>query len=466
MLQQIQNFIRQTPGLNIASRTMRAIGASLKPMTPRSLNGRFVLIIVAPVILIQIISTWLYMERYSQQVTQRLSSAVAGEIAFLIAETEMPGGPINTAELFRLTEVHKNLTIHIKEGATIPTRQPTVFFRFIPNIVRDELENRIGRPIWFDLEKRPSIAEIQVQLDGSVMFVELRRSRIIATNWHNFLVWMVLATAVFLGIALLFLRNQVRAILRLGLAAESFGKGRDVPDFKPGGAREVRNAAKAVIEMRDRINAHVLQRTEMLAGVSHDLRTPITRMKLQLAMLGDTPDIEDMKADLAEMEHMLKDYLEFARGQTGEETALTDVPLVLGEIKASAAARGHKITVVTPATLEIPLRRTAFKRCITNLVNNASSFGKKVTVTAAPSNHGDHKGLTITVEDDGPGIPAHRREEAFQPFHRLDEGRNLDQGGSGLGLAIARDVARAHGGDIELGVSDVGGLKAVVSLPG
>lgn len=460
MLQQIQTFIRDTPGLNIVSRTMRAIGAAIKPITPRSLNGRFVLIIVAPVILIQIISTWLYMERYSQQVTQRLSSSVAGEIAFLIAESKRPG--IDTVQLFRLAALHTNLTIHIEDGATIPTDQPAVFFSFIPNIVREQLESRIERPIWFDLEKRPSMVEIQVQLEGAVMFVELRRSRIIATNWHNFLVWMILATALFLGIALLFLRNQVRAILRLGLAAESFGMGRDVPDFKPGGAREVRNAAAAVIEMRDRINAHVLQRTEMLAGVSHDLRTPITRMKLQLAMLGDTPDIEDMKSDLADMEHMLEDYLEFARGQTGEETAMTDVVQVLNEIQASASARGHEIRIDAPETLEFPLRRTAFKRCVTNLVNNAANFGTEVCLTAAFSSDG----LTITVEDNGPGIPADRRDEAFQPFHRLDEGRNLDAGGSGLGLAIARDVARAHGGDIELGEAGLGGLKATVRLPG
>ena len=461
MIHRIQTFIRQTPGLNIPGHILRAAGALLKPLMPRSLYGRFVLIIVTPILLIQIVSTWLYMERYSQQVTQRLSTAVAGEIAFIIAETEKFGGK-DQRELFRLAAIHKNLTIRIEKDATIPTYQPTVFFKFIPAIMSQQLEAKIQRPIWFDLEKRPSMVEIQVQLDGAVMYVELRRSQIIATNWHNFLVWMVIATALFLTIALLFLRNQVRAILRLGLAAENFGKGRDVPDFKPAGAREVRSAAKAVIEMRDRVNAHVMQRTEMLAGVSHDLRTPITRMKLQLAMLDDTPDIEDMKADLVEMEFMLQEYLDFARGQASENTALTNVSDVLKEIKASAAVRGREIQIEAPGALELPLRRTAFKRCVTNLVNNACNFGTQVTITATR----DDSGITIAVEDNGPGIPPDRREEAFRPFHRLDEGRNLDNGGSGLGLAIARDVARAHGGDIELGQSDLGGLKAVVSLPG
>lgn len=470
MLHQIQNYIRRTPGLNIASKAMRGLGALLKPLTPRSLNGRFVLIIVTPVVLIQIASTWLYMERYSQQVTQRLSASVAGEIAFLIEATQPvqyntgnnKGVLAESADLYRLARIHKNLTVRVEPHAVLPTRQPEVFFSFISAIMREQLETTIRRPIWFDLEKRPSIVEIQVQLDDAVMFVELRRSRIIATNWHNFLVWMVIATALFLGIAILFLRNQVRAILRLALAAENFGKGRDVPDFKPAGAREVRNAARAVIEMRDRVNAHVMQRTEMLAGVSHDLRTPITRMKLQLALLGDTPDIEDMKADLQEMEYMLQEYLDFARGQAGEESVPSDIAAVLEEIKASASIRGFDIEIETPDLPEFPLRRTAFKRCITNLVNNACAFGTEVKITVR---HEDNA-ITICVDDNGPGIPADRREEAFRPFHRLDEGRNLDHGGSGLGLAIARDIARAHGGDIELGVSTLGGLMAVVSLPG
>lgn len=462
MLHQIQDFIRRTPGLNITSKAMRGLGALLKPLTPRSLNGRFVLIIITPVILIQIASTWLYMERYSQQVTRRLSASVAGEIAFLIEEADALADGAATSNLFRLAEKHKKLTVRLEPEATLPTRQPEVFFSFISAIMREQLETIIQRPIWFDLEKRPSIVEIQVQLEDAVMVIELRRSRIIATNWHNFLAWMVVATVLFLSIAILFLRNQVRAILRLGLAAESFGKGRDVPDFKPAGAREVRNAASAVIEMRDRINAHVMQRTEMLAGVSHDLRTPITRMKLQLAMLGASPDIEDMKADLQEMEYMLQEYLDFARGQAGEESAPQDIAAILGEIKTSAHIRGHDIEIEAPMLAEFPVRRTAFKRCITNLVNNASAFGTQVKVSATH----DENGITICVEDNGPGIPAHRREEAFRPFHRLDEGRNLDHGGSGLGLAIARDIARAHGGDIELGDAPLGGLMATVTLPG
>lgn len=441
---------------------MRGLGALLKPLTPRSLNGRFVLIIVTPVILIQIVSTWLYMERYSQQVTRRLSTSVAGEIAFLIEDVDTLTNSADISNLFRLAEKHKKLTVRLEQDATLPSRQPEVFFSFISAIMREQLETIIQRPIWFDLEKRPSIVEIQVQLEEAVMVIELRRSRIIATNWHNFLVWMVVATVLFLSIAILFLRNQVRAILRLALAAESFGKGRDVPDFKPAGAREVRSAASAVIEMRDRVNAHVMQRTEMLAGVSHDLRTPITRMKLQLAMLGDTPDIEDMKADLQEMEYMLQEYLDFARGQAGEESAPANITTILGEIKTSATIRGHDIAIETPVALEFPVRRTAFKRCITNLVNNACAFGTEVKVSVIH----DEYGIAICVEDNGPGIPAARREEAFRPFHRLDEGRNLDHGGSGLGLAIARDIARAHGGDIELEKSVLGGLMATVRLPG
>lgn len=463
MVGRLHEFLRKTPVLSLPEKGFDLLGALLKPIMPRSLNGRFIFIIIAPVILIQIISTWLYMERYSQQVTRRLSNAVAGEIAFLISASEMQGGALDRGELYARAADYEDLTIRIIEENRLPAPRPEGFFKFISSTMRTQLEANIEQPVWFDLEARPSWVEIRVLLEDAVMVVEVRRSRIIATNWHNFLVWMIVAAILFVSIALLFLRIQVRAILRLGLAAESFGKGRDVPDFKPSGAREVRNAATAVIDMRDRIAAHVSQRTEMLAGVSHDMRTPLTRLKLQLAMLGEGPEIEDMKSDIAEMEYMLQEYLDFARGQGTEEATPVRVLDVLDDIRTGAKVKGYEILVTVPEALSFPLKRMAFKRCISNLVNNATNFGRRVEVEAMIDQNG---ALLVTIDDDGPGIPEARREEAFRPFHRLDEGRNLDHGGSGLGLAIARDVAKGHGGDIELMDSPLGGLRAVVTLPG
>jgi two-component system osmolarity sensor histidine kinase EnvZ len=244
-----------------------------------------------------------------------------------------------------------------------------------------------------------------------------------------------------------------------------FGKGRPVPDFKPYGATEVRRAAQAFITMRERIERHVTQRTEMLAGVSHDLKTPLTRMKLALAMMPDDADTRAFKADIAEMEHMLDDYLAFARGEGGEDAEETDLgELVRDTAMAAAKARAaddDRLTVTAPEHVILSVKKAALRRCLTNLVDNALKASRNVAVTLQPGERHTH----IVVEDDGPGIPEDRREEAFRPFHRLDQGRNLQSGGSGLGLAIARDIARAHGGDITLDKSSLGGLKATIRLP-
>jgi two-component system, OmpR family, osmolarity sensor histidine kinase EnvZ len=302
-----------------------------------------------------------------------------------------------------------------------------------------------------------------VKLDDAVMHVLARRSQTYASNSHIFLVWMIGTSLVLLTVAILFLRNQIKPILRLAHAAESFGKGRPMPeDFRPRGAREVRQAAHAFIEMRDRIERHVEQRTVMLAGVSHDLRTILTRFKLQLAMFEETPELEAMRADVDEMQAMLEDYLAFAKGDSGEAIGRVDIGEVLGEVKEQV--HGGKTTIdiaVENAPLLVPVRRHAFKRAIANLVNNAARFADHISVKAAK-----HNGtLTIEVEDDGPGIPEDEREHVFRPFYRLDHARNQDSGSTGLGLAIARDITRIHGGDILLDQSTLGGLKAVLKVP-
>jgi two-component system osmolarity sensor histidine kinase EnvZ len=261
----------------------------------------------------------------------------------------------------------------------------------------------------------------------------------------------------------------VRPIERLARAADSFGKGRAVPDFKPYGATEVRRAAQAFITMRERIERHVTQRTEMLAGVSHDLKTPLTRLKLALAMMPDgeghdaTNEIGPMRHDVEEMEHMLDEYLAFARGEGGEDAALTNLgELVRDTVAAAERARpGTPIAMTVPDSVLVSVRRAGLRRVLANLLDNGLKHGRKIAVSLTR----DERLVEIAVEDDGPGIPEPRREEAFRPFHRLDEGRNLQSGGSGLGLAIARDIARAHGGDIVLDRSAMGGLKATVRLP-
>jgi two-component system osmolarity sensor histidine kinase EnvZ len=272
---------------------------------------------------------------------------------------------------------------------------------------------------------------------------------------------MVATSLVVLAIAIAFLRNQIRPIVRLADAAEAFGKGREAPNFRPRGAREVRRAAAAFLEMKGRVERAIEQRTTMLAGVSHDLRTILTRFKLELALLGDEPEIEAIKKDVDEMAAMLEAYLAFARGDMGEQPAPTDIAALLEELKLDTERHGHAASVTFHGQPEVTVRPAGFKRCLANLVTNASRFASTVAITG----HRDHRWLSVTVDDNGPGIPQELREDVFKPFLRLDDARNQDEGGTGLGLAIARDIARSHGGDITLGDSPLGGLRATVRVP-
>jgi two-component system osmolarity sensor histidine kinase EnvZ len=277
---------------------------------------------------------------------------------------------------------------------------------------------------------------------------------------------MVGTALVVTALAVFFLRNQMRPIRRLAAAADALGKGRPVTDLKPAGALEIRQAASAFIEMQERIRRQITQRTEMLAGVSHDLRTPLTRMKLQLAMLGNShPDsdaeIAEFERDIVQMERMIDEYLAFARGQGTEAPISTDLAEIVTEVANGARRKGGQIALDLEQPLVVPLRPNAIKRCLTNLVENAARYGAQIEISATRQNDV----VEITIEDDGPGIPEEQREAVFKPFFRLDEARSPNTGGSGLGLAIARDVARGHGGDIRMTSGTLGGLRAELWLP-
>ncbi|HEX8470055.1 MAG TPA: ATP-binding protein, partial [Brevundimonas sp.] len=309
----------------------------------------------------------------------------------------------------------------------------------------------------------PAYVDILVQEPIGVLRIIAQRERAVASQAHIFVLWLMLATVLLMSVAILFIRNQVRAIERLAEAAEAFGRGEVSPRFKPHGAREVRQAATAFLAMRDRIQRHIEQRTALLASVSHDLRTPLTRLRLELALAPPFKRADDMKGDLDEMEHMIDEYLAFARGEAGEAAQTVDIVGLLKAAGDDARRAGAEVEVAAPTGLSASLRPIAFKRAISNLTANAASHGDHVRLTARALPSG---GLEIAVDDDGPGIPDELHEEAFMPFSRLDESRNQNSKGVGLGLAIARDVARGHGGDITLARSDMGGLRALIRLPG
>ena len=433
---------------------------------PKGLFGRSLMIIVMPVVLLQAVVTYLLFDRQWEAVTTRISRGVAAQIVLFVQSYEALGPDRFAGEVERLRETSFGLVPVIKPGEKLPeTESPA--YEVLKQIFGRELSTRIGRPVWIDSDSLEDQVDIRIQLDGAVMQVMAERKRVMSTNTHVWVLWMIGTSLILMSVAVLFLRNQIRPIERLADAAEAFGKGRDVPDFRPSGATEVRRAALAFLDMRERISRFVQQRTDMLAGVSHDLRTPLTRMKLELAMMKQDPSIQALKDDVEEMGRMLEEYLAFARGQAGEGAAETDLGQLLRDVvasvqrKADAKTPEKHVELAVGEDLLVEVRPNALRRCVMNLVENAMRHATRSTVSAGQV--GDV--VEIAVDDDGPGIPPDRREEAFRPFHRLDTGRTLASGGVGLGLAIARDIARGHGGDVTLGDSKLGGLRAVVKLP-
>ena len=433
----------------------------LRSVMPHGLYARALLIVIMPLVVLQSIVAFLFVERQSSVVNFYLSSAVTQEIATLIDvyKTFPPGA--NRAQLRRIAQDRLGLVVDFLPVTDLPPPGPKPFFSSLDQELSNEIRKQIGLPFWIDTVGRSSIVEIRIKLDDTVMRVFAPRAEAYNSNSLVFLMWMVLTSVVVLTIAIAFLRNQIKPIVRLADAAEAFGKGREAPNFRPRGAREVRRAAAAFLEMKIRIERSIEQRTTMLAGVSHDLRTVLTRFKLELALLGDSPELEAIKKDVDEMAGMLEAYLAFARGDTGEQSAPTDIAALLEELRLDIERHGHRATAAFHGPAEVTVRPAAFKRCLANLVSNAARFASTVAITG----HRDHRWLTVTIDDDGPGIPQSLREDVFKPFLRLDDARNQDEGGTGLGLAIARDIARSHGGDITLGASPMGGLRATVKVP-
>lgn len=441
---------------------MRLIRA--KWLYPRGLFGRSLMLVIMPVLLLQIVTTYAFYDRHWDSVTKRLARTLVGDIGFLIAALEMHEDAETRQVIFFTAARFMQMSVTINAGEDIADKAlpPAPLFSLLERVLSRQIEDRLGRPYTIDSRSYEDAVEVRVQLDEGVLRVLARERRLFSTTTYAFLMWMFGSSLILVSIAIIFLRGQIRPIRQLARAAENFGKGRDVADFRPSGAREIRRAGAAFLVMRERIQRQIAQRTEMLAGVSHDLRTPLTRMKLQLAMLGDSDEVRDLKRDVLEMERMVQGYLAFARGQDAESATPTDLATLLGEIIGDAARKGAKVEFAADEGLVVPLRPVAFRRCVNNLVDNAIRYGRRVAVGARrlPDS------IIVNIDDDGPGIPAQKREDAFRPFRRLDDARNQDDGGGvGLGLAIARDIVRGHGGEISLLDSPMGGLRAQIRLP-
>lgn len=438
------------------------ISQGWKRFLPKSLFARCLLIIITPTLLLQLVATYQFYWRHWDSMTRNLTAALAGEVATMV-KTYETSTPEQTRELYGITSYYMGLDIHIQPKTDI--LQNEVYSSATLEMLAGALKSRFFYPFSLHYTKwLYSDVRLLIGLPEANIEIIIPSKRLENPTTYIFLMWVIGSAIVLIFVAVIFLKNQIRAIQRLAIAADKFGKGQDLKNFRPSGALEVRKTAAALIQMKERIARQVAQRTEMLAGISHDLRTPLTRMKLQIALLGKQHG-EDaflrLENDIIEMEKMVESYLLFAKGEGTEKPVTVQWNAMIAKWVEGYDLHGRHIELVQKSEGYINLRYDAFKRAFSNIVNNGLRYGSKLRISTLC----DEVRAEIIIEDDGPGIPEEKRNDAFRPFVRLDAARNTDLGGNGLGLTIARDIILGHGGDIRLDKSDMGGLKVVIHLP-
>lgn len=433
------------------------LARALKAAMPRGLLGRSLLIVLIPLVVVQAVALQLFYGTHTSIVSRRLSAAIAGEVAIVIDALER--APEYRERVLAGAYERLELRMRIVPGTLAPEHARPPPLELLERSLVFALDERLRRPVALDWQSDPVSVILRTEMEGGLLEVDVPRKRLFAGTLSLFVAWLVGSSLLLFGIAALFLRNQVRSIRRLASAMDAFGRGHESARLRPAGATEVRQAATAYNVMQERVRRFLAQRTQMLAGVSHDLRTPLTRMRLALAMMkvdeANRQDIADLTADLEEMDRMIGGYLAFARG-VGEETAEpTELAPLLDDVARHARRAGAEVSLQRPEEVSLMLRADAFRRAITNLVDNARRHARRVAISAqvVPG------AVSLTVDDDGPGIAPERRADVFRPF---EAGAG---GGTGLGLSIALDVVRAHGGDITLEDSPLGGLRVRVTVP-
>jgi two-component system osmolarity sensor histidine kinase EnvZ len=438
----------------------------LRRLVPRGLLGRALLIILVPLVVLQAIALQLFYGSHLDVISRRLAAGVAGDVAMVVGLLERETEAEDRTWIFREAAWRLDLSLAYEAGARLAQtgmRPASMPLLPLEEDLAAAMQERVRLPFDADWQSDPRSVIIRVQMDEGVLHVEVVRKRLFSGTIYLFVIWLVGSSLLLFLVAGIFMRNQVRALRKISAAAEAFGMGRTVGPMKPEGAAEVRQAATAFNRMEDRIRRFVDSRTEMLAGISHDLRTPLTRLRLGLAMLPEVAreDAAAMTEDVEEMDRLIGAYLAFARGEGVEQPEETDLAMLLRDVVLRQSRGGVAIPYEGPDMLAMELRAGAMRRCFGNLLDNARKHAKRVTVTLTQQPRGQN-GIwaDITIDDDGPGIPEAAREDAFKPF------TSFTHGGTGLGLAIARDIARAHGGDVFLEDSPLGGLRARIRIPG
>ena len=436
----------------------------LKKITPGSLYGRFLLITIIPVIITQAVATYVFYERHWESMSQHMASSLSGEMTLIVTAFKT-STPEEYHAIFSAAKDYMNLDVSFEEAGMLavdaehePNADHALFYQW--------MEGHLDVPFRIFYDEETSQINADIQLSNGVMTLATSHKRLASPTTYIFITSMIGSATILMLVSIMFLRNQIKSIVRLTEAAEQFGKGEDMPSYKPRGAKEIRRAGVAFIEMKERIKRLISKRTQMLAGVSHDLRTPLTRMKLQLELMEQDEATHALHDDIIEMEHMLDGYLEFARDKKDEmyeESKKIDLAAFIGLVVDSYKL--HEKEVKSIASIEAVAvfgKPYALKRAFHNLIDNAIHYGSRVRISTAL--HHENK-VSIIIDDDGPGIPANRRREVFQPFFRVEGSRNVETGGIGLGLSICRDIIHRHGGEIMLDDSPLGGLRVVVNMP-
>ncbi|MEN9018611.1 MAG: ATP-binding protein [Hellea sp.] len=426
---------------------------------PKSLFGRALLIIMLPITIMQIAVVYFFFNLHWDQVTSNLSDSVAADISVAVQLYKQNPTLEQVEKLENLLRPKMELSVALELDDELPTIIRSSFFSNLDKTLSRSLNNSVVENFWFDTTKYPNHIDIRVKVNEGVLRFIAARERVFAPLGYVFIFWLVMATILLSLVSIYFIRNQATPISELANAADAFGRGEDKYNFRPSGASEVRLAGQSFLKMRGRIKRHIEQRTIMLAGVSHDLKTPLTRLKLHLSMQHNSEENKAAKQDIKDMESMLEAYLDFARGLEGE--ALEAINIYNFIQKLVTKMKLTNVQLIAPFEITVSIRPRAMERALMNLIENTQKYAKNCRITLTKSS----ESLLISIEDDGEGIPKNKRKSAFKAFHRLDISRNQNIEGVGLGLSIARDIAQNHGGSLKLHDSSMGGVKAILRIP-
>jgi len=429
----------------------------VKKILPKGLFYRSLIIVATPIILLQIIITIVFFDSLWIKANKGMTRSLVSEVKTLFEIYNNDQADKET--ILDLYNKNFDFVVRLKENEIFPDRIPERWYSPMDRSLRRELKSAFPNAYWFDTTSYKETVYLKIKYKNGFLQIFFPKSRIAPSSARIFALWITLPGLLLITIAIIFLKNQTRPIVNLARAAESFGKGEFIKEFRPSGAREIRQAAYEFDRMRKRITIHLNQRSEMLSGISHDIRTPLTRLKLQLALLKQQDLAKKMSGDIEEMERMLNEYLEFSRHQKNEETEKVDLNNIIEDVVAKY--ENKQINVSIEKNLDINIRPNSIKRCLTNLIDNGLSYGKKVEIFCNKT----RKNILILVDDDGPGIDENEYQNVMKPFYRIDKSRGQNKSGVGLGLSIANDIIRSHGGVISLEKSPLNGLRVKISLP-